>query len=228
MDVLANQTGIGGWFAPAAVFALLATAVSCASLILLHVISPDFSPSWRMVSEYANGRFPWLLTLVFVAWSIASFALLVALWPLWASTLGKVGLIFLVFAGVGQTMGALFDINHKMHGPAAMIGIPSLCIAAVVLTIALARREGIAAPPLWLAHLPWLSFALMIGAFVFFFSSLKAAGVDLSGQSGPLKELPVGVSGYVGWANRLLFLSSYLWVASAALAVLNVDSGRAQ
>jgi hypothetical protein len=224
LDVFAHHSGIGGWYAPAAVVALLATAVSCASLLLLHVFSPEFAPSWRMVSEYANGGFAWLLTLVFVSWAAASFALVVALLPLWSSTLGKFGLVFLVLAGIGQTMGALFDINHKLHGPAAMIGIPSLSIAAVILTIAMARREGVTAPPLWSAHLPWISFALMLGAFALFFSALKATGIDMSGQTEPLKELPAGVSGYVGWANRLLFAATYLWVTLAALAV--VGTGR--
>jgi hypothetical protein len=224
MDVLAHQSGLGGWYASAAMASLLATAISCASLLLLHLFSPEYAPSWRMVSEYANGGFAWLLTVVFVSWAAASLALVVALLPLWASTLGKVGLIFLLLAFVGQTMGALFDINHKLHGPAAMIGIPSLCLAAVILTMAMARREGIVAPPIWSAHLPWISFALMLGAFVLFFSALKTAGVDMSGQTEPLKELPVGVSGYVGWANRLLFASTYLWVTLAALAVIRAGS----
>jgi Protein of unknown function (DUF998) len=227
MDILAGQSGIGGWYAPAALVALLATAVSCASLLLLHPLSPEYSPSWRMVSEYANGGFAWLLTLVFVFWALSSLALAVALWPLWASTLGKVGLIFLVLAFVGQTMGALFDINHRLHGPAAMIGIPALCIAAVLLTMALARRGDITAPPLWSAHLPWISFALMLGAFALFFSALKAAGINMSGQTEPLKDLPAGVSGYVGWANRLLFAATYLWVALAALAVIGADRAQA-
>jgi hypothetical protein len=223
LDVLAHHSGLGGWSVPAAVVALLATAVSCASLLLLHLFSPEFAPSWRMVSEYANGRFPWLLTLVFAGWALSSFALLVALWPLWSSPLGKAGLVFLLLAGIGQVMGGLFDVNHKLHGPAAMIGIPSLCLAAVLLTMALARQGGIMAPPLWSAHLPWISFALMLGTLALFFSSLKASGIDLSGQTGPLDALPAGVSGHVGWANRLLFGASYLWVTLAALAVLNAD-----
>lgn len=200
--------------------ALVATAVSCAALILLHVVSPEFEPSWRMVSEYANDRHGWLLTIVFFAWAIGSFALVGALAPLSASTLGLVGLALLCLAGIGQAMGGLFDINHKLHGPAAMIGIPALCAAAVVLTFAMARQGGIAAPPLWSAHLPWLSFVAMLGALFLFFAALKGAGVDMSVQTGPLQSLPAGVSGYVGYANRLLFLSSYLWVALAALAVL--------
>lgn len=209
--------------APAAYLGLAATAVSGAALLVLHGVSPEFAPSWRMVSEYANGRYPWLLTLVFAGWAISSFALAAAVRPWSAGALGTAGLMFLLLAGVGQTMGGLFDINHRMHGPAAMIGIPSLCVAAVLVTIALSRRAGIDAPPAWSAHLPWISFVLMLGAFALFFSSLKAAGIDMSGQSGPLAELPPGVSGYVGWANRLLFAASYLWTVLASLSVLKAN-----
>lgn len=220
MNALANQAGTGGWIAPAAYVAIAGTAMSAASLVLLHLLSPEFSPSWRMVSEYANGRYPWLLTLVFSAWAISSFALVVALWPLWTTALGKFGLIFLVLAGVGQIMGAMFDINHKLHGPASMIGIPSLCSAAILVTLALSRRPGMTAPPLWSAHLPWVSFVLMLVTLALFLSALKSAGVDVSAQNEPLKELPAGVSGYLGFANRFLFAASYLWIIFASLSVL--------
>ena len=209
-----------GWSATAAGIAMAGVAVSLAALALLHVLSPEYAWSWRMVSEYANGRHAWLLTVVFLGWALGSLALLWALRPLGATTLGKAGLAFLFLAGVGQVMGAAFDINHKLHGPAAIIGIPSLCIAAVLVTVAMSRHDGIVAPPLWTAHLTWISFALMIGAFALFVSALTRAGVDLSGQAGPLAELPAGVNGYVGWANRLIFASSYLWAVLAALAVI--------
>jgi hypothetical protein len=222
--MLTNVTGVGGWMVPAAYLALGATAVSGAALIVLHGLSPEFAPSWRMVSEYANGRFAWLLTVVFAGWAISSFALAAALWPLSASTVGAIGLLFLLLAGVGQTMGGLFDINHRWHGAAAMIGIPSLCVAAVLVTSALSRRGGIDAPPAWSAHLPWICFVAMLAAFALFLSSLRAAGVDMSGQARPLAELPAGVTSYVGWANRLLFAASYLWTVLAALSVLRADT----
>jgi len=225
METMTNTTQAGGWLGPAAFVALGATAVSGAALLLLHGLSPEFAPSWRMVSEYANGRSRWLLTVVFAGWAISSFALTAALRPLSASTLGTIGLLFLLLAGVGQTMGGLFDINHPLHGPAAMIGIPSLCVAAVLVTIALSRHAGIDAPPTWSAHLPWISFVIMLGAFALFVSSLKAAGVDMAGQNRPLAELPAGVSGYVGWANRLLFAASYLWTVLASLSVLKASAG---
>lgn len=210
---------VNGWHRSAGQLSIAATALSAVSLLLLHLFSPEFAPSWRMVSEYANGGYSWLLTVVFSGWAISSFALAAALWPLRAGTLGKAGLLFLTLAGVGQAMGALFDLNHPFHGPAAMIGIPSLCAAAVLLTRSLAHA-GLDAPPLWTAHLPWISFALMLGALGLFFSNLKAAGVDMSGQTTPLAALPEGVVGDVGWANRLLFLASYLWTARASYSVL--------
>jgi hypothetical membrane protein len=216
----AGEAFAAGWSATAAGVAMVAIAVSLAALLLLHALSPEYAWSWRMVSEYANGRYPWLLRVVFFGWAVGSFALLWALWPLSETAVGKTGLAFLLLAGIGQVMGGVFDINHKLHGPAAMIGIPSLCIAAVLVTMAMAQRGDIAAPPLWSAHLPWVSFALMLGAFVLFLSALSRAGVDLSTQTGPLSALPAGVSGYVGWANRLLFASTYLWVVLAALAAI--------
>ena len=220
MNTVIEHAGLGSWSAPAASTAILCVVLSGASLVLLHFVSPEFAPSWRMVSEYANGRYHWLITAVFACWALSSFALLAALWPASATTLGRIGLLCLLLAGIGQTMGALFDIDHKLHSTAAMIGIPSLCAAAVLLTLALARRPGFVAPPLWAAHLPWISFVLMIGALLWLFSALKSAGVDMAAQVGPLKELPAGVSGYVGWANRLLFVASYLWAVLASLAVL--------
>jgi hypothetical protein len=220
MEHAAGHALVSGWSATGAGIAIAAIGLSLAALALLHVLSPEYAWSWRTVSEYANGRHSWLLTIVFLGWAAGSFALIGALWPLGATTLGKVALLFLFLAGIGQVAGGVFDINHSLHGPAAITGIPSLCIAAVLATMALARHNDIVAPPLWTAHLPWISFALMLGAFALFVSALKRQAVDLSAQVGPLADLPIGVNGYVGWANRLLFASSYLWVVLIALAVI--------
>ena len=225
MDAIFDHTASSEWFAPAAYVAIIATLVSATALLLLHAWSPEFAPSWRMVSEYANGRARWLLTVVFASWAMSSLALAVGLWPLSSTTLGKAGLLLLVLAAVGQSMGALFDINHRLHGPAAMVGIPSMCVAAVLLRSAMVHHPGIDAPPAWSAHLPWISFALMLGAFFLFFSALTAAGVDMSGRTTPLEQLPPGVVGHVGWANRLLFVTSYVWVTLAALSILRVRAG---
>ena len=65
-------------------------------------------------------------------------------------------------------------------------------------------------------------------AFMLFFSSLQAAGVDVSGHAGPLKQLPTGVSAHIGWANRALFAVSYLWAVLASVAVVRAATPRAK
>lgn len=215
---VARQTG-------AAATAIAAAATSALCLVALHLLSPEFDVSWRMVSEYANGRYGWLLTAVFTTWAVASWALAVALWPLRATWLGRLGLVFLVLAGIGQMMGGIFDINHTLHGAAFAIGVPSLTLAALIVTIAL-RRTG-ADIPMWPAHLSWISFVLMAATMVLFITSLSRVGIDVSAQSGPLADLPPGVTAYHGWANRLLFAASYLWLILAGRSRAREPGSRA-
>jgi hypothetical protein len=217
MSILADSAPVA-WPSVAATIALAAAAASAISLLALHVLSPEFDPSWRMISEYANGRYGWLLTVVFVTWALASWALAIAVMPIWATWLGRFGLLFLVLAGVGEMMGGIFDLNHRLHGMAFAIGVPSATLAAIVITLAL-RRHGFDIP-LWPAHLSWISVALMAVCMALFFASLARVGMDVSAQSEPLAELPRGVTAYNGWANRLLVGASYLWLIVAARIAL--------
>lgn len=203
----------------AAGLAIGATLVSAFALVALHFLSPQLHPSWRMVSEYANGNHRWVLTVVFLTWALGSFALAFALRPAGAGWVGAAGLLFLVLAGVGEAMGGLFDINHRLHGAAFAIGVPALPIAAILLTIA-ARRTGLDIP-IWATVLPILSVAAMAVSMAMLFSSLKAAGITVSAGSQPLSSLPDGVSAWNGWANRLVFATYYLWVILAGRAVLD-------
>ena len=208
----------GGYSSAAAGLAIAATVASALALIALHALSPEYHPSWRMVSEYANGGQPWVLTVVFLAWSLGSLALALAMVRFSGGWLGAAGLLFLVLAGVGEAMGGFFDVNHRLHGAAFAIGVPSLPIAAILLTVA-ARRTGLDVP-IWAAVLPVLSVAAMAVAMAMLFSSLKAAGITMSADSQPMLALPEGVTGWNGWANRLLFAAYYIWVIVAARAVL--------
>ena len=55
---------------PAAWVALLATATTILLLAALRIPSPEFSPSWRVVSEYAFGHYGWVLSLMFLSWGL--------------------------------------------------------------------------------------------------------------------------------------------------------------
>jgi len=55
-------------------------AIALLSLLILHVVSPEFKPSWRMISEYALGKYKFLLTIFFLLWGLSSLLLPVLLW----------------------------------------------------------------------------------------------------------------------------------------------------
>lgn len=201
---------------------LLAIGMSVAVLILLvslHFLSPEFNPTWRMVSEYANGKYPVILSVMFFLWGAASWTLAYMLWPHLQTTAGKIGLFFLIAAGIGEAMAAVFDINHKLHSLSAMIGIPSLSIAAMLISIALVRTEpwSIARTSLlWTANLTWVSILLMGIAFAIMMATYAQAGGDVSANAAVVTTLPKGVIALVGWANRFLIVVYCAWVMTVA------------
>lgn len=201
---------------------LLAIGTSVVVLVLLavlHFLSPEFNPAWRMVSEYANGQYAWVLSLLFFLWGAGSWALAYVLFPHLQTTMGKIGLIFLVLAGIGEAMASVFDINHKLHGLSAMIGIPSLSIAAMLISIALFRTEpwSLARTSLmWTANLTWVSILLMAIAFAVMMATYAQAGGDVSANAEVVTTLPEGVIALVGWANRFLILVYCSWVMTVA------------
>ena len=205
----------------------LAIAASVVVLLLLgslHILSPEFDPSWRMVSEYANGQYGWVLSLMFFVWAVSSWALAFAIRSEVNTRTGKIGLGFLIAAGIGEAMASVFDINHSLHGLAALIGIGSLPIAAMLISVSLVRtREWSAARKalLWTANLTWVSVLLMMAAFAIFIATFMQAGGDMSAGTAPA-VLPPGVIALVGWANRFLIVVYCVWVMTVARQVIRM------
>ena len=208
---------------------LLAIGISVAVLVLLvslHFLSPEFNPAWRMVSEYANGKYPMILSAMFFLWGAASWALAYTLWPHLQTTAGKVGLFFLVLAGIGEAMAAVFDINLELHGLSAMIGIPSLSIAAMLISVALVRTESWSIARnslLWTANLTWVSILLMAIAFAVMMATYAQAGGDMSANAEVVTTLPKGVIALVGWANRFLIVVYCSWVMTVAWLAIKLN-----
>lgn len=199
----------------------LAIAASAAALLLLaslHLLSPEFDPAWRMVSEYANGQYGWVLSLMFITWAISSWSLAFAIWPQMGTRAGKIGLFFLIAAGIGEGMASVFDINHPLHGLAAMIGIGSLPVAALLISMSLGRIQGWSAAKkalLWTANLTWISVLLLAATFAILIVTYTQAGGDMT-TGAEVTVLPPGVRAFVGWANRLLIVVYCVWVMTVA------------
>jgi hypothetical protein len=204
---------------PAARLAIAAAAATLLLLASLRVLSPEFDPSWRMVSEYANGHYGWVLSLLFLAWGVSSWALAAAVWSQMTTRAGKVGLWLLVIAGLGEAMASVFDITHDTgHTIAGVLGMGGFPIAAVLLSVSLGRTPGWRSakrPLLWIAHLSWVSLVLLGATLALMTVQFAQANGGQLPQHAPA-SLPPGVLGLDGWANRLFVLFSCAWVMVAA------------
>ena len=212
--------------------ARLSIAAAAAVLLLLaslHVLSPEFDPSFRMVSEYALGHDGWVLSLMFLAWGISSWALVVAIWSQVKTTAGKVGLWFLVIAGLGEAMASVFDVTHDPgHSIAGVLGMVGFPIAALLLSVSLGRLHawrGARSPLLWIANLSWISVVLLGATLVLMTVQFAQVNGGQLPQHAPA-QLPAGVLGLDGWADRLFVLSNCLWVLVAAWQAMKLADQR--
>lgn len=225
------------WFAsdpsrisrPAAWLALACAVATVLLLASLHVLSPEFSPSWRVISEYALGQYGWVLSMMFVFWSISSWALAYAIWSQIQTTGGRAGLYSLVAAGVGESLASVFDVRHMVgHGIAGLLGVVGFPIAALLLSTSLRRnrtwhRES--TPLLWLANLSWISVVLLIATLAIMTMQLTRIYGGHLPQHAP-KSLPPGVLGLDGYADRLIVLSNCAWVFLAGFQAVQLRKQR--
>lgn len=218
--------------------ARLAIAAAAAALLLLaglHILSPEFDPSWRMVSEYANGRYGWVLSWMFAFWALSSWALAFAIRSQVRTRAGKIGLVLLIAAGIGEAMASVFDINHPaLHDLAGYIGILSLPVAAMLISVRLSRTPPWSAAKkalLWTANLTWISVVLMLVSLVVLFVTYTRAGgqIPADGKTLPLgTALPPRVIPLVGYANRLLVVTYCVWVMVVAWQAIKLRNRPSQ
>ena len=205
--------------------AILATVATILLLATLHVLSPEFSPSWRVVSEYAFGHYAWVLSLMFASWAISSWALAIAIWSQVHTNAGKLGLWFLIIAGIGEAMASAFDVRHEIgHGIAGLLGVVGFPIAALLLSVALGRNETWRTARralLWMANLNWISVVLLVATLTIMMMQMARASGGHLPQHAP-RSLPPGVLAVDGWADRLIVLSNCAWVLVAGWHAIQV------
>jgi hypothetical protein len=187
----------------AAKLSFVLTTVSLLAFIALHFLSPEFNPGWQMVSEYALGSYGWVLTFMFLSMGLSCLSLFWSIKGELKSLGGRVGLGLLLIACLGLVMAAVFDVSHSLHGVSALLGIPGLVLAAIVISLSLVCNDKWAkAKTLLLVAgvLPLISLVAMIGTI--------AVTLPAAGTFGP--DVPVG------WSNRLLMLAYYGWLLAVS------------
>jgi hypothetical membrane protein len=200
-----------------AILTIAFCALSIVCLIALHFTSPEFQPSWRMVSEYALGKYKGLLTAFFTLWSLGSFTTCFLLWNQISGTAGTIGLVLLFISSLGGLMGGLFDAKHKLHGLAALLGVPTLPIAAMLIGYNLSQPNSTI---LLASHATWIAFIVMAVAMIVMMNGFKKSGLPMGPNMPVPEQVPDGVIALAGYANRLLVVCNIGWLVSAAIHFL--------
>lgn len=153
----------------AAAFVVVATIYSMATIVFIHVLRPGDDPLASPISQYAVGRFGYLMTACLLLWGLAGWALAVALSPgPSGSEPSRARLGLLVVFGAGLVVAAFvpvdvpYDMWHlsptgKVHVFGASVSTLTAAIAAVLLSHRQAR---------WSRALAWVVFAVMPAVFL--------------------------------------------------------------
>jgi Protein of unknown function (DUF998) len=197
-----------------ATFALYSAGLFVALLLVLHFVRADLAPSWHMISEYSVGPGGWLMQLAFFTLASSFFSLTLALGAHAKGVLGAAGRVFLFVAGVGLTMGGLFNTDPPgtprehisstgmLHGFAFMLGVPGVLLAVTLVTSALWRA------PAWRSQR-----ALLFTSSGLVWLTLLVFGISMSNA---MASHATGPDFAVGWQNRALVLAWAFWLAAVA------------
>jgi hypothetical protein len=203
---------------------ILATgAMSLLCLLLLHFLSPEYDPSWRMISEYAMGKYKALLTAFFVLSAVATAMLPILLWSETTGLWSRIGLVLVFLSGVGSLMGGLFDLKHPLHGAAFALGVPTIMVGALLVTYHLVKQSEwmqYSTGMLLSAHAIWISLVLMAISMAVMMNGFKQAGVAMGPGATPPDSVPPGVIAIAGYFNRLLVVCNTAWIMVMAYVYL--------
>ncbi len=193
----------------AAITALVAGGITAALIAILHVLEPEYDPSWRMISEYSLGRHGWVMRLAFVTMAISPAATCVALWPFggaWTVGLAVValGALGAAFIDADPIMTSRVEATprgraHTMLGAVCLAGFPPAALLAGI---------GVAAAFGWTLAIasvvPWAGLAWFL---------IAASPAHGQGGSPEIR---------IGWPDRFCLLAYLAWVVLAAVGVLTM------
>src|SRR2546430_5307385 len=90
------------------------TAIACfayaaLAILLMHVLRTDYTPASHMISDYAVGRYGWVMTTAFLALSCGNLMLLLGLARIGpSSVVARLGTLLLGIACIGLVGTAVF------------------------------------------------------------------------------------------------------------------------
>jgi hypothetical membrane protein len=207
-----SETAARVSFAAAATFVVLLAA--------LHVLEPEFDPSWRFISEYELGRYGWIMVLAFLSLAVSYVALFIAIRSQLWTIVDRIGLALLLISAVGLAMAGIFTTDPittspdaattsgMLHSVGGTLGL-AMTFAAAIISWKLARN------PAWSMarrSLLWIAGIAVTSTVAFIVFMIMALPSD--GKFGP--------DVLVGWPSRIEILAYSAWLMVVARQAIRV------
>lgn len=175
-----------------------------ATVTMLHVLEREYHPAWRTISEYALGRYGWMMRAAF--WCLGlTIALAGTVLRLHTTRMNGLGLAVFGIAALGAVGAGLFNTD-PITPPATQTTTGMLHnVFSVLLILGLPIAVALASPrpgsPILADLLPWASRAVWAGCLAF-----VGAGVwfGARGRSGAAAQ--------IGWPQRFMVFTYTVWL----------------
>lgn len=159
------------------------------TLLLMHVLRPDYTIRTHMISDYAVGRYGWIMTTWFIAMSCGCQMLMFGLARSGLRTISfKIGAGLLCVASVGLLISAIFPTDLEeapstrtgdIHTISFLINIVSIILSLIFLTVCFRSH------PQWRSYQKFaivLTLFVVISFFVQFFTLHRGAPYGLTNR----------------------------------------------
>ncbi|OUS75953.1 hypothetical protein B1748_14145 [Paenibacillus sp. MY03] len=100
-----------------ALVAIFSGALFVFILISLHLLQPEFDPTWRFISEYALGDYGWMMHLAFGLLAIAQISVAITIFPHIRTVSGYIGIVILGISAIGVIIAGIFVTDPISVGP---------------------------------------------------------------------------------------------------------------
>ena len=180
-------------------------------LAVLHLLEPEFDPSFHLISEYELGRFGWVMSLAFLSLGVAVVAMLRSTWQPSTTRSGSVGRWWFAAIAVAFLGAGVFYPYRPttwvsiIHGICGLVIIDTFPIAATAYAASLRRAEG------WNGSRTILKWATVLvwGGLILYTGS----AIVLTLLSGTATRTTADL--LVGWPNRFMIVTYALWLVAA-------------
>lgn len=180
-------------------------------LTLLHLSDSDVDPSWQPISEYALGKYGWLMNIAFLLLGISMLSLGVLVLKNTKKLVGKIGAILCMASSIGSFLAAIYNTDPagtlpENITPSGQIHVFSasllgLLILSTIFITWLFFKESTLKPfrkkILRITGLVWFSEVVLI----------ISIGLFLSKTNGVLEPTTP-----IGWQGRAVIVACAFWL----------------